>query len=135
MNGKRNVSTSFDNIGSGYLDVDGLIPNIALERVEIVKDGSSALYGSDAIAGVVNFITRRNFEGFELQYDYAEDSETGRQQDNLISAIMGVSGDRGNITISASYLDRFLPCRLVIVTMTMDDQVYPRLVSQVATLC
>ena len=35
VNGKRNVSTSFDNIGSGYLDVDGLIPNIALERVEI----------------------------------------------------------------------------------------------------
>ena len=106
VNGKRNVSTSFDNIGSGYLDVDGLIPNIALERVEIVKDGSSALYGSDAIAGVVNFITRKNFEGFELQYDYAEDSETGRQQDNLISAILGVSGDRGNITMSASYLDR-----------------------------
>ena len=103
VNGKRNVSTSFDNIGSGYLDVDGLIPNIALERVEIVKDGSSALYGSDAIAGVVNFITRKNFEGFELQYDYAEDSETGRQQDNLISAILGVSGDRGNITMSASY--------------------------------
>ena len=106
VNGKRNVSTSFDNIGSGYLDVDGLIPNIALERVEIVKDGSSALYGSDAVAGVVNFITRSNFEGFELQYDYAEDSETGRQQDNLISAILGVSGDRGNITMSASYLDR-----------------------------
>ena len=106
VNGKRNVSTSFDNIGSGYLDVDGLIPNIALERVEIVKDGSSALYGSDAVAGVVNFITRSDFEGFELQYDYAEDSETGRQQDNLISAILGVSGDRGNITMSASYLDR-----------------------------
>jgi outer membrane receptor for ferrienterochelin and colicin len=96
VNGKRNVNTSSDNIGSGYVDLEGLIPNIALERVEVVKDGSSALYGSDAIAGVVNFITRRNFEGFELQYDYAEDSQTGQQQDNLISAILGVSSDRGH---------------------------------------
>ncbi|MGB1939496.1 MAG: TonB-dependent receptor plug domain-containing protein [Pseudomonadales bacterium] len=106
INGKRNVSTSNDNIGSGYVDLEGLIPNIALERVEVVKDGSSALYGSDAIAGVVNFITRKNFEGFELQYDYAEDSQTGKQQDNLISAILGVASDRGHLTMSASYLDR-----------------------------
>ena len=106
INGKRNVSTSNDNIGSGYVDLEGLIPNIALDRVEVVKDGSSALYGSDAIAGVVNFITRQNFEGFELQYDYAEDSQTGTQQDNLISAILGVASDRGHLTMSASYLDR-----------------------------
>ncbi len=106
LNGKRNVTTDFDNIGSGFVDVQGLIPNIALERVEIVKDGSSALYGADAIAGVVNFITRKKFEGIEMQIDYAEDDATGKQSDTLFAMIMGVSGDLGHMTVSGSYLDR-----------------------------
>jgi len=106
MNGKRTVSTNFDNIGSGYVDVQGLLPNIALQRVEIVKDGASALYGADAIAGVVNFITRKNFEGFELQADYSVDDESGEQKDKLISGILGIAGDMGHIVISASYLNR-----------------------------
>ena len=63
INGKRTVATNFDNVGSGYVDLQGLVPNIALERVEVVKDGASALYGADAVAGVVNFITRDSFEG------------------------------------------------------------------------
>jgi outer membrane receptor for ferrienterochelin and colicin len=44
INGKRTVATDFDNVGSGFVDVQGLVPNIALERVEIVKDGASSLY-------------------------------------------------------------------------------------------
>lgn len=106
INGKRAVATSTDQSSNGYVDLSGWIPNIALERVEIVKDGSSALYGSDAIAGVVNFITRTDFEGFELQYDFQTDDESGKQDDHLVSAIFGVAGDRGNLVISASYLDR-----------------------------
>ena len=106
LNGKRTVSTSYDNVGSGYVDLQSLVPNIALQRLEIVKDGSSALYGSDAVAGVVNFITRQDFDGFEMQFDYGTDDATKKQDDALISAIMGVTGDRGNITVSASYLDR-----------------------------
>ncbi len=106
INGKRTVNTNFDNVGAGYIDLQGLIPNIALERVEIVKDGTSALYGSDAVAGVVNFITRSDFEGIEIQYDHAVDDETGTQKDRLISVLIGASGDAGNITLSASYLDR-----------------------------
>ncbi len=106
VNGKRVAATSVDQSSNGYVDLGGWMPNIALERVEIVKDGSSALYGSDAIAGVVNFISRNEFEGFELQYDFQTDDETRKQDDNLISAIFGVGNDRGNIMIAASYLDR-----------------------------
>jgi iron complex outermembrane recepter protein len=106
INGKRAVQTSTDQSGNGYTDLQGWMPNIALERVEIVKDGSSALYGSDAIAGVVNFITRTDFEGFEMQFDYATDDETKKADDALVSAIFGVSNDRGNIVISGSYLNR-----------------------------
>ncbi len=76
VNGKRLLSSSYDNSGGGYVDIQGLIPTIAIERVEVVKDGASSLYGSDAIAGVVNFITRDD-TGTSLQFDYASDYETG----------------------------------------------------------
>lgn len=52
LNGKRNVSGFYDEQGNAAVDVNALIPNIALERMEIVKDGASALYGSDAVAVV-----------------------------------------------------------------------------------
>ena len=45
--------------GSAFVDINALVPLIALERIEVVKDGASAVYGSDAVAGVVNFITRK----------------------------------------------------------------------------
>ena len=106
LNGKRSAPATTDNSGNGYVDLSQLIPGIALERVEIVKDGASALYGSDAIAGVVNFITRQSFEGVEIQIDYAVDDETGNQVDLLYQGIIGVQGDRGNMVVSASYLDR-----------------------------
>ena len=106
LNGKRTVATDFDNTGNGFVDLQGIIPNIAIERVEVVKDGSSALYGSDAVAGVVNFITRDDFEGFEISYDFATDDQTGRQDDNLISLIAGAGNERGNIVISGSFLNR-----------------------------
>ena len=106
INGKRTVNTDFDLVGSAYVNVQNIIPNIAIERVEILKDGSSALYGSDAVAGVVNFITRQDFEGLELSVDYATDYTTGVQDDLSLAMLVGVSGDRGNISASASYLDR-----------------------------
>ncbi len=71
FNGHRQVGD--DNIG---VDVNS-IPLIAVERLEILKDGAAALYGSDAVAGVVNFITRNDFEGIELRgnYQFIEDSD------------------------------------------------------------
>jgi outer membrane receptor for ferrienterochelin and colicin len=106
INGKRMVNTNYDGIGSAFLDVQSIIPPISIDRIEIVKDGSSALYGSDAVAGVVNFITRKNFEGVEMSFDYAVDDETGEQTDMVISMIMGASSDAGSITVSGSYMDR-----------------------------
>ncbi|MGY8789640.1 MAG: TonB-dependent receptor plug domain-containing protein, partial [Pseudomonadales bacterium] len=62
LNGQRQTIDA--NSGS-QVDVNNLAPGIMIERVELVLDGASALYGSDAVAGVVNFITRNNFEGAE----------------------------------------------------------------------
>ena len=76
VNGKRQVASWFNTRGNASVNINGLIPNIALERIEIVKDGASALYGSDAIAGVVNFITKKDFEGFDMNYQFTTDDET-----------------------------------------------------------
>ncbi|NOX49546.1 MAG: TonB-dependent receptor plug domain-containing protein [Gammaproteobacteria bacterium] len=106
VNGKRQVASWFNPRGNASVNVNGLIPNIALERVEIVKDGASALYGSDAIAGVVNFITKKDFEGFDFTYQYTTDDETKERDANTAAVIFGVQGDRGGIVASASFLNR-----------------------------
>ncbi|WP_374281009.1 TonB-dependent receptor [Novosphingobium sp.] len=74
------------------------IPAIALERVEVVADGASAIYGSDAIAGVVNFILRRNFDGIELRAraGIAE----GGYQEHQIAGIYGRKWDTGSFMIA-----------------------------------
>ena len=75
VNGRRAVA-SVDE-GANGLAVDlNTIPTSVIERVEVLKDGASAVYGSDAVAGVVNIITKKQFEGFELSA-YAGDSTRG----------------------------------------------------------
>lgn len=106
VNGRRFVPTGSDSAGNQFVNTATLIPAIALGRVEVVKDGASALYGSDAVAGVVNFITRDDFDGMELQFDYRTDQETQEQDDYTFAGIWGVSGDRGNMTASFEYLER-----------------------------
>ncbi|WP_243455816.1 TonB-dependent receptor [Sphingosinicella sp. BN140058] len=78
-----------------------VIPAIALARVEVVADGASAIYGSDAIAGVVNFILRRNFDGIEIR---ARSGFTERGYDEQqIAGIFGRKWDSGSIMVSAEY--------------------------------
>ena len=80
LDGKRlNVGTSISNRGEQFVDINR-IPFIMVETVEILKDGASAPYGSDAVAGVANFKTRSNFEGFEIQALY-QDSFKGSSYD------------------------------------------------------
>ena len=97
INGKRSVATNNDNSGNNYVDLGGIVPNIALERVEVVKDGSSALYGSDAVAGVVNFITRENFTGFEAQVDYQQDDESGEHHHRRQLSRQAPAADRRSL--------------------------------------
>lgn len=106
VNGKRQVASWYNPRGEASVNVNALIPNIAIERMEIVKDGSSALYGSDAIAGVVNFVTKRDFEGFDVNYQVTTDEETKNGDANDVDLMMGMQGDRGGIVVSGSFLER-----------------------------
>jgi len=73
-----------------------IIPMAMIERVEILTDSGSAIYGSDAIGGVVNFITRKDFQGIELMAGASNPNVTGGDRDEG-HVIMGVSGDKGRI--------------------------------------
>ena len=81
------------------------IPLAIVERIEVLEDGASAIYGSDAIAGVVNIITRRNFDGAQVSAYYGENGEgDGATKQGDIS--MGGSGDRFDFFIGASYVEQ-----------------------------
>ena len=73
LNGRRLAPATTGVIG---YDVN-LLPMAAIGRIEILKDGAAATYGSDAVAGVVNFITKRDFEGMSLEasYNYIDGSD------------------------------------------------------------
>lgn len=82
-----------------------VIPIAAVERVEILTDGASAIYGSDAIGGVVNIITRKDFSGAEFMYGQGRPKEEGGDTREA-SAVMGIAGDRGQIMVGAGLTDR-----------------------------
>jgi len=91
------------NTGAGQ-DLNA-VPLAAVERIEILSDGASAIYGSDAIGGVINIITRKDFSGAELTWGTSDPKRAGGDRDEA-SAIFGISGDRGQIMVGASYDER-----------------------------
>lgn len=96
LNGKRlGISTS------GLSDVS-TIPAVAVERIEVLKDGASSIYGSDAIAGVINIITRSNFEGAAASAYYGQYSE-GDGSITKGDFVMGFTGKRGSLTAAAEW--------------------------------
>ncbi len=108
LNGKRQVLSAVQtDDGSSFVDLASLVPLLAIERVEILKDGASAIYGSDAVAGVVNFITRRNFDGLEASAEYRRRTGNGSQDDLNVDLAFGSRlGDDASFLIAASLLDR-----------------------------
>ena len=66
LNGRRQTYIPVRQYGGRFVDVNAF-PSIAIDRIEVLKEGASAVYGSDAVAGVANFLTRGDFEGFEVE--------------------------------------------------------------------
>jgi iron complex outermembrane receptor protein len=95
LNGKRFASASVN----GFVDLN-MIPTSIVERVEVLRDGASTVYGSDAIAGVVNIITKKDFEGVDLQFGYDITDESDGEMING-SVVFGNSFDKGNFVVSA----------------------------------
>lgn len=99
VDGKRWIGTISN--ANGAVDVNS-IPMALIERVEVLKDGASAIYGSDAIGGVVNFILRKDFDGLEASAYYGVSSR-GDAQTERYDAVYGLVGDKGRLMLGASY--------------------------------
>ena len=102
MDGKR--FTPYD--AQGFVDV-GMIPGALVERVEIVTGGASAVYGADAIAGVVNFIMKKDFEGVEIDSSYGITEEgDGDVFDMNLTMGGNFDGGRGNVVFNFNYVNQ-----------------------------
>ena len=101
VNGNRFVSSN--GYGGGQVDVNN-IPTMLIDRVEVINIGGAAVYGSDAVAGVVNYILKDDFEGFKFQYNhnnYFEDVSLSRGYKMLFGG--NFMDGRGNVTVSLDY--------------------------------
>ncbi|MFU8815167.1 MAG: TonB-dependent receptor plug domain-containing protein [Pseudomonadales bacterium] len=129
LDGKRlNVGTSVSNQSEQFVDINR-IPSIMIDNIEILKDGASAIYGSDAVAGVANFKLRNRFEGFEITGMYQDgfrgkdtsfdrlglpemfrESVSARLDDEHsdldVGVIWGFGNDRTHFVIGGNYFER-----------------------------
>jgi iron complex outermembrane receptor protein len=102
VNGRRWVTSGITN--ASLVDLN-TIPIAVVERIEVLKDGASAIYGSDAIAGVINVITRKNFEGAEANV-YLGSYTKGDGFQQAYDFTVGSDSDRWNAVLSISYTDQ-----------------------------
>ncbi|MFT6901255.1 MAG: iron complex outermembrane receptor protein [Colwellia sp.] len=105
VNGRRvSVSPFANNIDTAFVDINN-IPLAAIKRVDILKDGASATYGSDAVAGVINIILRDDVEGAEISAKLGDTADGGGKEKNL-SIVWGSSTEKSSHTFALDYFDR-----------------------------
>jgi iron complex outermembrane recepter protein len=103
VNGQR--LAAYAGGGGAAVNVNN-IPLAAIERVEILKDGASAVYGSDAVAGVINFILQKNFQGIQIGGTYGTPTASGggqQYQANVVAGFGDLTKDKFNITGSVQW--------------------------------
>lgn len=105
VNGRRVAVDSFTNGFDSFVNVNS-IPMSALERVEVLTDGASSVYGSDAIAGVINFILRKDVEGHEVSVSYGDDTASSDFGRTNLTYVGGFNTANSNTTVVIDYFDR-----------------------------
>jgi iron complex outermembrane recepter protein len=103
LNGRRLAPAGTrGSVGSADLNV---LPNAIIDHYEILKDGASSIYGSDAVAGVLNIITKKKVEGLTVEGQYTAPQHSGGEEQRL-SMVVGLNGDRFNVSASFDYYKR-----------------------------
>ncbi len=111
LNGRRIIPFSApDFSGFRRADINSLVPRIAIARTELLLDGGSALYGSDAVAGVINTVTRDDFQGFDFSMDTRFFEEDTGAKDYTLAAIWGAGNDTSHVVAAFEWheTDRLL---------------------------
>lgn len=101
IDGRR--TTSSPSLSGAAQNIN-FIPTAAVERIEVLREGAGAVYGSDAIGGVVNIILRKDYEGGQVSLSY--DDPTNGREGKQASGVLGISSDRGNLTVVADHQER-----------------------------
>lgn len=105
VNGRRmSYSAVLASGGRQFVDVN-LIPISAIARIEILQDGASATYGTDAVAGVVNVVLKSDYKGMEIGTHYGFSSNTGKYAERSFSVVGGGASDKTSVTFSAEYTE------------------------------
>ena len=105
IDGRRFPNYGFaQGMTDSFVDLNSL-PAAAVERIEVLRDGASAIYGSDAMAGVINIILRKDYQGAEVWSQYG-DTVKGDAPAKHVSGVTGTSLGRGSITAAFDYYDR-----------------------------
>lgn len=105
VNGRRVAVDSFSNGSDSFVNVNA-IPMAAIERIDVLTDGASSIYGSDAIAGVINFILRKDFVGHELTAQYGNDTSDHDASRTGLTYAGGFATDNTNTTVVLDYAKR-----------------------------
>jgi iron complex outermembrane recepter protein len=109
LNGRRlPLNALYDSSGAGAAVDVNMIPISAIERVEILKDGGSAIYGADAVAGVINFITKRDYAGIEARAGYGVSSRNDGKETTagLAFGFGDLDTQRFNVLLALDYFKR-----------------------------
>ncbi|MEO1038744.1 MAG: TonB-dependent receptor [Pseudomonadota bacterium] len=105
INGRRASVSAFANGQESFIDVNA-IPLAAVERVEVLPNGASALYGADAVAGVINYVLRDDYEGQELTFSYGDSTRETDEGRLSINGVIGRQFGDHNIVAVVDYFKR-----------------------------
>ena len=106
LNGKRIAAAGVRSSKSAVFPVDvGNFPMIAMDRLELLKNGGAVTYGSDAVTGVLNFITRKGFDGFEMSVNHS-DYDGSDDGDQTLGLIWGTSNGANSLMMAFEYEKR-----------------------------
>ncbi|WP_440053470.1 TonB-dependent receptor plug domain-containing protein [Pseudoalteromonas sp. T1lg65] len=99
INGKRSIGDVNDD---GAVDLNQ-VPLSMVKRIDVLKDGASTIYGTDAIAGVINIVLYNDFEGVRVGASYGAGTEDWDAEQKTLSIMMGTASDKGSITVGIEY--------------------------------
>lgn len=105
INGRRVAASSFASGTQNFVDINS-IPLAAIESIEVLASGASAIYGADAVAGVINYILKKDYQGAELNVSYGDSFESTSEGKSNINFVLGTELAGGNFTFFADYYDR-----------------------------
>lgn len=105
VNGRRIAPSSFAAGTENFVDINS-IPLAAIERIEVLATGASAIYGADAVAGVINYILKKDYQGAEVNLSYSDSTENTDESKKNINLVWGANVLGGNLTLFADLYDK-----------------------------